>query len=222
MATVIRYPVGRAARNSSADVKVVQHLLANLSSSQAARLMNRTVDSMQTKIKKSPLAKFWRRFERCTTRGLLRDTWDNFLKKLTLFPLFLLALCGCEQIVAAAPSWDGAYVYEANLGETVGGVTAASNYRLTLSHEQCTLKIQGYQVDEAIRCETKEVGNSISVVFVSFSNGDVKNIYGVEAYPPGKPLFSLYRSGRLVETEWQELKPTDETPKMGNFFSRQK
>lgn len=121
--------------------------------------------------------------------------------------LCLLGLSACG--VLDEGRWLGEYVYEADLGETVGGDNAVVTYKLTLVADTCRLEVKGYQTDELIICEQVSDGEKVAIDFVSYDGGAKTNSYGVEIYPSREKLFGLKRRGNTIETEWYALKPSE-------------
>lgn len=116
--------------------------------------------------------------------------------------------------------WQGDYLYEAALGENLGGDQMVVSYGLHLQGTSCTLDIEGYQVSESIVCSANADGDSLIVSFKSYADGSVKNIYDVAVYPVGGPLFSLKSSAKGLVTQWQNLEPDNTSVKEGAFFVR--
>ncbi len=135
--------------------------------------------------------------------------------RFTLFAIFVLAACQSP----AQPGWDGTYIYEADLGETGGGISAVVEYTLTLAKDKCQLTIQGYQADESIVCSQAPQNDRVAIRFRSYADGKVTNAYGTQVYKADETLFSLSRSGgQKLLTQWGALKPSDDAPASGEFF----
>jgi len=140
------------------------------------------------------------------------------------FANILLMLLG---VVAAfggeANPWRGQYLYEADYGQNAGGIGMVVEYRLTINHAgkipAAILQMQGYETDETIYCDVKYTSKSVSCFFKSYSDGQIKNAYGVVLYKPGQLLFTLDRptvNGFTgLATHWHALKP--DAIKLGGF-----
>lgn len=138
---------------------------------------------------------------------------------ITAFFALLFSLAACQ----SRADWNGVYVFSENLGEDPGGAAMLVQYRLELGADRCLLDISGYQSDTHIHCALDTDDNAAVIRFRSYDNGEVKNIYGVQVYQVGEPLFRLRssaNSGELV-TEWQSLSPDSIEEKTGNYFTRQ-
>lgn len=136
-----------------------------------------------------------------------------------LFALALIAL-GCSG-GASASTWIGQYAYSASLGKTAAGTPVIVDYTLTLGQHpmtDCRLVIQGYQVNETIRCNAAPSNGHLDVRFKSYGNGSVTNQYGVAVYPPKAILLSLERQKKALMTHWRALSPGDQLPKAGHYF----
>lgn len=136
------------------------------------------------------------------------------------------ALCVLLLSLAAAcqssADWDGVYTFGEKLGEDPGGAAMLVEYRLELAGDRCLLDITGYQSDSHIRCALDASDATAVVRFRSYGTGDVKNIYGVQVYQVGEPLFVLRRSADSgLVTEWDGLVPDSVEEKTGNYFARQ-
>lgn len=140
----------------------------------------------------------------------------------TLRKLFALALVVAGYPVgASASTWSGQYAYSASHGKTAAGTPVIIDYTLTLGQHpmtDCQLVVQGYQVNEAIRCEATLSDGHLDVRFRSYGNGRVTNQYGVAVYPPKAVLFSLKCQNKALITHWRALAPGDQLPKSGHYF----
>jgi hypothetical protein len=118
-------------------------------------------------------------------------------------------------------SWNGTYTFDGAAGQSAGGSPVTYHYTLSLRSPTCSLKLEGYQEDESIRCGVAGSRESIDVAFTSYANGSTVNVYGVAVYPPDKPLFRLTwnkDAGRNeLHTTWLALHP-DGIPDEGVFF----
>lgn len=132
---------------------------------------------------------------------------------------FLLLLSGSAS--AEKIQWNGKYVYEFSFGETTPDVVAVVEYALILNGNNCWLRVQGYQVNDDIICRAEVVEDSVKVRFVSYSNGSVENVYGVQLYKINEILFALIgdASGG-ARTQWGSLKPDEKLPSVGQFFQK--
>jgi hypothetical protein len=117
-------------------------------------------------------------------------------------------------------SWNGSYIYEASLGDTVGGDAAVVTYKLTVSPNKCEVSIEGFQTSESIICKTKEADHTLDINFQSYSDGSIKNKYGINVYKVGSLLLQLKRTDNLITT-WGELLPDEKLAKMGSYFIKE-
>ena len=117
-------------------------------------------------------------------------------------------------------SWNGSYIYEASLGDTVGGDAVVVTYKLTVAPEKCEVSIEGFQTSESIICKTKALDNLLDVNFQSYADRSTKNKYGIAIYKVGSSLLQLKRSDNLITT-WGELLPDDKLPKTGKYFIKE-
>lgn len=134
-----------------------------------------------------------------------------------------LALISTFWIISACAenlSWNGSYIYEAALGDTIGGDSAVITYTLVVASNKCEITIEGFQTSESIICKTKELENKLDVNFQSYSDGSVKNKYGISLYKVGGLLFRLNRTDNLTTT-WGELLPDEKLAKEGHYFIKE-
>ncbi len=133
----------------------------------------------------------------------------------------VILVLGCNN--QADADWQGAYLYEHEVGVGAGGVTSFIEYHLTLGKDdKCALAIVGLQTDEQISCTTKAAGDSIAIEFKSYADGAVKNAYDVAVYPVGSMLFSLAKEKDVLTTRWQILVPDGIQNTSGQYFARVK
>ncbi|MGF1687473.1 DUF5991 domain-containing protein [Photobacterium japonica] len=116
--------------------------------------------------------------------------------------------------------WDGKYSCELDLGTTTSGVSAWANYDLLINGDSCNLQVTGFQVDEKINCNADGNENELNVMFDSYSNGSVENIYGVQVYEKGEELFSLEYKGDKILTSWKGINSDQPIDKNKNCFSK--
>ena len=138
-------------------------------------------------------------------------------KNLGFILISLLSLSACAQ----TESWNGTYVYEAELGENAAEDKVIVEYALTLNEDKCLIKSQGYQTDETIICSSEKNGTDLIVKFRSYENGETKNIYGVEVFAADSKLFTLTSNKSTLLTTWGVLAP-DETFTRGEYFKKTK
>ena len=117
-------------------------------------------------------------------------------------------------------SWNGTYVYEATLGDTVGGDSAVVTYTVTIAPNKCELSIEGFQTSDSLICKAKDMDNKLSVNFQSYADGSIKNKYGVAIYKVGDLLFQLNRTKDLITT-WGALLPDEKLAKVGHYFIKE-
>jgi hypothetical protein len=115
------------------------------------------------------------------------------------------------------------YVYYSEQGRTAGGSAIGTGYTLTIGdgRDNCTLSVQGFQVDEVILCSLEAEAGQADIQFVSYEDGAVKNPYGVQLYEPGEVLFSLEKSDPRLVTIWGSLTPDEEAAETGTYFRKQ-
>lgn len=133
-----------------------------------------------------------------------------------LFSLIAFSLNAC----AAKNPWVGEYLYEADLGENVGGDQVIVEYDLKIQDSTCALTIEGYQVSESIVCSVNTDGNTLNVLFKSYSDGSTKNAYDVEVYPVSGVLFKLSSTDKGLITHWENLTPDESIANDGIYFER--
>jgi hypothetical protein len=131
----------------------------------------------------------------------------------------LLALCCAAW---AADSWDGQYAYTANYGKSAGGSSILLDYRITLSGQQCSVALDGFQTEETLVCTAEQQGPRLTLRFASHAGGALTNIHGVAIYQPGQTLVALERiNARTLRTTWLGLRGLDaESPKPGIYFRK--
>ncbi|HEX7026322.1 MAG TPA: DUF5991 domain-containing protein [Gammaproteobacteria bacterium] len=136
--------------------------------------------------------------------------------RIVVFPVALAFVCACS----AVEHWRGDYRYEAAEGQTRGGTPIVVEYQLRIGEQACRLDIDGYQVDETIVCDAVAGRTQLEVRFKSYPGGSLTNVYDVQVYKPGEPLFVLSkRKGRLV-TRWKSMYPGEQPPPDGFYFVR--
>lgn len=118
---------------------------------------------------------------------------------------------------AEARSWYGTYVHSETIPRP-GGVTAAIDYRLTLSDAGCRLDAKGLQTDTDIVCTARMNGNDLQIGFRSYADGVTTNQYGVARYAPGAPLLMLTRTLGGLVTTWQGFTTSDGERRSGRYF----
>lgn len=142
------------------------------------------------------------------------------MKKIYVLVLILSSITSLSAC-ADHSAWQGTYNYEAALGENVAEDAILINYVLTISDHNCSLQIDGYQIYEAIICNAGIHGDHLTVSFVSYGDGSVKNIYDVSVYTVGEALFSLSHKDQQLLTTWDELTPDESLPQTGIYFVKQ-
>jgi hypothetical protein len=120
---------------------------------------------------------------------------------------------------AAAGFWDGRYVVEEGIGNTVGGSHMFVEYVVTLAcgaSPPCAIGMGGFQTDEELLCTAHEVGSKLILAFKSHSGGNPANTHGVSVYDAGSPLWAFeWLEGtqkRILRTTWQTLGTMDGKP----------
>jgi hypothetical protein len=115
--------------------------------------------------------------------------------------------------------WAGNYRYSDSFWDGIQSVITDIKLKIT-QDDNCTLSWEGFQTDEKIICTVQKdkSGNGIDVLFVSYSDGALKNKYGVEIYKPKQRLFALIKSdGKKITTVWSDLRP-DRVKNAGLYF----
>lgn len=122
---------------------------------------------------------------------------------------------------AQAPrAWWGEYQYEWSPGRTAGGTGIVVDYRLHLSADGCRITAQGWQTNETIRCAAQPSGGVININFVSYGDGSVRNVHGIQRYKPGERLFSLSNKHGAIWTGWGSYSPWENSEPLGKYFKR--
>lgn len=138
-------------------------------------------------------------------------------KMMTKRFLFLLILLWAMTACASHPAWQGSYVYEADLGENAADQSILVEYILEIGDNSCRLSIQGYQVSEIILCDASGNAHSLGVKFMSYDDGSLKNVYGIQLYSSRQVLFRLSAEKELI-THWDGLLPDESLVKSGKYF----
>lgn len=116
--------------------------------------------------------------------------------------------------------WTGDYTYSHAFSDGIQPVI--TDIKLTITRDDhCTLSWEGFQTDENIICtiQKDKSEDGITILFVSYHDGSLKNQYGVEIYKPKERLFSLLRSeGKKIITVWSNVYRPDRVNKAGRFF----
>ncbi len=124
-------------------------------------------------------------------------------------------------VAAQAPrAWWGDYLYEWYAGRTAGGTGIVVNYRLHLSGDGYRITAQGWQTDETIRCAARPNGSVIDINFVSYGDGSVRNVHGIQRYKPGERLFSLSNKRGTIWTGWGAYSPWENDKPLGKHFKK--
>ncbi len=138
--------------------------------------------------------------------------------KVRNFLAFALCLIACS---CAKAEWRGIYFCELEFGSTVPGQAVIVEQALVLSADGCTLSVNGYQVSENIICKAESKGDGVAINFVSYADGSVKNIYGVQVYEAGETLFILTGDTARPATIWKSMWTEDIPAEGKNCFIRQ-
>jgi hypothetical protein len=127
-------------------------------------------------------------------------------RMVTVVFLILLSLSPVAQTQTRS-EWIGEYTYTANLGRTASGTTIIFTYDIEITAPNAALgaviKAEGYQTDEAVRCDTRTSGHQIDLLFNSYPNGSTTNQFGVNVYTKGDELLSLIRLKLNNQTKYQ-------------------
>ena len=141
---------------------------------------------------------------------------DNFI--IYIKNILLLVTLVVSSACNSSDQWDGVYTYSSTYGKTVGGSVVTSKYRLNVRSSLCDLNIEGYQINDTIKCTVDNKASSMSVKFKSYGNGDVVNEYGVAMYKVDDVLFSLSKKDDLLVTTWGREKPDNIPTNEGTYF----
>ncbi len=147
--------------------------------------------------------------------------------------MLVLLPVGCSDPAAPtraadAGGWCGTYLFDGATGHTAGGSPITYHYTLSVrpaGHPAgCTLRLEGFQQDETLRCAADGGPHTLTVAFRSYANGAVTNAYGVQVYRPGEVLFTLDRAPHgtqpALRTTWHALHP-DGLAGTGPFFRQE-
>jgi hypothetical protein len=119
-------------------------------------------------------------------------------------PYALVAAAIATPALAAPPGWLGRYVYEQSLGRGPGGDAPFITHTLTLGPKTCTLRTEGFQVFEVIRCDVVWRGDAVNILFLGYDDeARDANLRPIKHYRPGEPLLTLTRTARGLQTRWQ-------------------
>lgn len=140
---------------------------------------------------------------------MLTNRYKNIL---FIIPLFFMASC------QSSDSWNGTYVYEADLGRNVADTPVLVEYTLKIDNGTCRIGVIGYQTDEDIICTRAVKDGSLDVMFKSYGDGKITNIYDVKVYDVGSVLFRLSSDSSGMITIWENLAPDDNVVKSGVYF----
>jgi len=139
------------------------------------------------------------------------------MKKYSAIIYVAFSLC----VSCAKASWEGSYFCEIDLGKTTADQSVIVEYDWELGDKKCLITIAGYQMAETIKCETKTTNQGIGIYFVSYGDGALKNIYGVEQYKPGEMLFQVEENANGIITRWGSLWPGKPIEKSGVCFTKE-
>ncbi|WP_431821324.1 DUF5991 domain-containing protein [Burkholderia sp. F1] len=138
-----------------------------------------------------------------------------------LFLIFAAASSPCFS-EGVGEVWEGDYEYSNSFWDGVQSVITDINLKIS-SNGGCSVSWEGFQKDEKIICSVGKdsVGGGVIIRFVSYSNGDSKNEYGVEVYKPKARLFSLVRLNKNpIITTWGEAYRPPKTKRSGVYFKK--
>lgn len=145
----------------------------------------------------------------------------SFVKFLIIAIIFLLTSQAC--VSQESFKWEGEYLYQDQLGKTVGGSPIVVDMNLSIKVDgSCLLVNNGYQVSEKIVCKVVSNSTGKQITFVSYESGKIENEYGIQQYQVGEVLFGLEQSQGSVLTTWQSLKPDNVKKTTDTFFVKVK
>jgi hypothetical protein len=125
----------------------------------------------------------------------------SFAKFLIITVIFILS----SQAFVSQQSfkWEGEYLYQDQLGKTVGGSPIVVDMNLSIKvDDSCLLVNNGYQVSGKIVCKAVSNSTGKQITFVSYDSGKIEKEYGVQQYQVGEVLFGLEQSQDIVLTTW--------------------
>jgi Family of unknown function (DUF5991) len=137
-------------------------------------------------------------------------------EKLSLFTAVFFAVC-VMFACAKNTSFNGVYVFDAELGGTVGGDSVVVSYELTVNDQRCEITIEGFQITEKLICKAQQSGALLKVYFRSYDTGAIENKYGVQVYKVDGLLLTLDKNAELT-TIWGDLIPDEKFERMGKYF----
>ena len=148
----------------------------------------------------------------------------SFATAATLGLATLAAVAPTGASAAPLATWHGRYVWEENLGRIGGstpseGIVAFTTYTLALGPgngpTQCSLRGEGFQLNEQMQCTATPQGKSVIIKFYKFAAN------GRGRYRMAAPLFTMTRTGSGIVTRLQALQPSSAaTPHSGRLFRR--
>lgn len=145
------------------------------------------------------------------------------LKLIICKTVIFLSVTLLANLAHAESTWNGTYRYKTTMGNTVASnMPIVRIYKLTIDDTDCTLSIDGYQTMESIECKTEIAKQRIRINFKSYDNGEILNIYGDQAYKPGRTMLELRKSGKRLITVWLAEKPDNKLPRTGEYFKKDK
>jgi hypothetical protein len=124
---------------------------------------------------------------------------------------------------SAPHCWVGTYQWLEDNGKRANGLGTFVEYTVKVDSKDGILKAsvieEGYQTHATLLCDTTMSGNSLNILFSSYSSGKVENAYGVKLYEKGQRLFTLKRikKGGTFLTYWGAL-ITNTKPVDGNVY----
>lgn len=122
-------------------------------------------------------------------------------------------------VSCAKADWTGDYFCELDLETATEDQAVIIEHDLRIQKDSCHLSINGFQVADEIICQAKPSDGKISINFVSYANGDTKNIYGVSLYKVGEILFELKGSKDKLTTQWLSLHAAEINSTSENCFA---
>lgn len=125
-------------------------------------------------------------------------------------------------LAATAPTapWDGVYSYTYDGGRTAGGSPILVTWRLTLKNGDCQFHGEGFQTLETFQCSAHASPAGLEVRFLRYPPPAAGDRFGVQAYKPGAPLFTLSKSGGKLLTRWTGFVPDEGAPRTPAPFFR--
>jgi hypothetical protein len=127
--------------------------------------------------------------------------------------LFLLAFSAAA---FAQSEWIGSYVFEENVGKTVGGTPILAVHQIDVSEGDdgliANISSTGYQTSASLICSARVVGPKLEIRFLSYGEDNL-----FEPYEEGDLLLTLeaknVKNKPVLLTTWGKFTPLRESSK---------